>query len=287
MKASKTIKQFDSAALSEPYELLSALFNEPAVGLAIIDHQLRYRSVNKALAAMIGVAPEKLPGRTIHDVLGKAAAAFEPPFKHVFSSGVDVSNLEISAKLPTRNEVGYWIQNYFAIRNATGRVEQVGAIVVEITEQKKLEQSLCCVTNMLFRNLLLSAHDSDALLRQIMEGPLKRFPDSRSARDRSAAMGVSNQMAFFSHQAVQEALQGRSQSDAKTMACAVALTPRERDVVRLLVEGTGNKETAALLGITVKTVETHRARIMLKLGLHSTRELVHYAIHNKIVDLVG
>jgi DNA-binding CsgD family transcriptional regulator len=71
------------------------------------------------------------------------------------------------------------------------------------------------------------------------------------------------------------------------MACAVALTPRERDVVRLLVEGTGNKETAALLGITVKTVETHRARIMLKLGLHSTRELVQYAIHNKILDLVG
>jgi hypothetical protein len=55
MKAAKTIIQFDSAALSEPYELLTALFNEPTVGLVTIDHHLRHQSVSKALAAMIAV----------------------------------------------------------------------------------------------------------------------------------------------------------------------------------------------------------------------------------------
>ena len=82
---------------------------------------------------------------------------------------------------------------------------------------------------------------------------------------------------------MQEPLRGSPESDATATRSVVALTARERDVVKLLAEGTGNKETAAILGITVKTVETHRARIMLKLGLHSTRELVHYALRNQIL----
>ena len=63
-----------------------------------------------------------------------------------------------------------------------------------------------------------------------------------------------------------------------------ALTAREVEIVRLLAEGKVNKEIAGILGITVRTVETHRARIMLKLGLHSLAELIHYAIRNSIVS---
>jgi DNA-binding NarL/FixJ family response regulator len=133
------------------------------------------------------------------------------------------------------------------------------------------------------QSLPLTAHDSDALLRQIMEGSLGQISDTRAKRDRFAANRFSNQMRFLPRQAMQEALRGSPESDATATGSAVALTPRERDVVKLLAEGTGNKETAAILGITVKTVETDRARIMLKLGLHSTRELVHYALRNQIL----
>jgi DNA-binding NarL/FixJ family response regulator len=59
-------------------------------------------------------------------------------------------------------------------------------------------------------------------------------------------------------------------------------TPREVEVIRLLAEGKANKEIAVRLGITIRTVETHRAKIMLKLGLHSLAELIHYAIRYKI-----
>jgi DNA-binding NarL/FixJ family response regulator len=59
-------------------------------------------------------------------------------------------------------------------------------------------------------------------------------------------------------------------------------TLREVEIIRLLAEGKANKEIAAKLGITVRTVETHRAKIMLKLGLHSLAELIHYAIRHKI-----
>ena len=61
------------------------------------------------------------------------------------------------------------------------------------------------------------------------------------------------------------------------------LTPRQRETIQLLAEGKSNKEVASTLGISVKTVEAHRANIMLKLNLHSVAELVHYAIRNDIV----
>jgi DNA-binding NarL/FixJ family response regulator len=62
------------------------------------------------------------------------------------------------------------------------------------------------------------------------------------------------------------------------------LTTREREVLRALAEGKRNKEIAAMLNIGIKTVETHRSNIMHKLSLHSTAELVLYAVRNKIVE---
>ena len=62
------------------------------------------------------------------------------------------------------------------------------------------------------------------------------------------------------------------------------LTPREREIVQLLAEGKSNKTVGAILNISVKTVETHRAATMRKLQLESFAELVRYAIRNKIVE---
>jgi DNA-binding NarL/FixJ family response regulator len=71
----------------------------------------------------------------------------------------------------------------------------------------------------------------------------------------------------------------------------VALMPprlsfREREVVQLVGEGRTSKEVAARLGISLKTAETHRSNILIKLNLHSTVELVLYAVQNNIVDVV-
>lgn len=62
------------------------------------------------------------------------------------------------------------------------------------------------------------------------------------------------------------------------------LTPREREVIQLLAEGKSTKEVASILGLSVKTAETHRSNIMGKLGLHSVSELVLYAVRNNIVQ---
>jgi DNA-binding NarL/FixJ family response regulator len=63
-----------------------------------------------------------------------------------------------------------------------------------------------------------------------------------------------------------------------------ALGKRECEVIRLLAEGKSSKEIAPLMSITVTTVETYRARIMMKLDLHSVGQLIRYAVQNKLVQ---
>lgn len=62
------------------------------------------------------------------------------------------------------------------------------------------------------------------------------------------------------------------------------LTPREREVFHLLAEGLTTKEIARQLGISVKTAENHRARVLAKLGVRNTAELVRYALRRGLLD---
>ncbi len=61
------------------------------------------------------------------------------------------------------------------------------------------------------------------------------------------------------------------------------LTDREKEILHLLAEGKPNKEIAAILTLSVYTVETHRSNLMQKLGLHNTAEIVLYAVRKKII----
>lgn len=61
------------------------------------------------------------------------------------------------------------------------------------------------------------------------------------------------------------------------------LTDREREVLQLLAEGRSNKEVAVLLDIGLSTIETHRANLMQKLNLHSTAEIVLYAVRKRLI----
>ena len=62
------------------------------------------------------------------------------------------------------------------------------------------------------------------------------------------------------------------------------LTPREDEVVKLIAEGHSSKEIAALLVISVKTVERHRANILAKLGMRDRTELTRYAIRAGLIE---
>lgn len=62
------------------------------------------------------------------------------------------------------------------------------------------------------------------------------------------------------------------------------LSPRESEVLRLVAEGRSTKEIASGLGLSAKTIEAHRARLMGKLGIHDVATLVRYAIQLKVVE---
>ena len=79
----------------------------------------------------------------------------------------------------------------------------------------------------------------------------------------------------------------RRDSGAGRATAVTPLTPREVQVLALVAEGHSTKEVAALLGISYKTADSHRSRIMEKLGVHETASLVRYAIRQGIVRAVG
>ena len=64
------------------------------------------------------------------------------------------------------------------------------------------------------------------------------------------------------------------------------LSPREKEVLRLIAEGKSRKEISRTLSISVRTLDTHRTNILLKLGCKNTAELVHYAVRRNLVELI-
>jgi DNA-binding CsgD family transcriptional regulator len=62
------------------------------------------------------------------------------------------------------------------------------------------------------------------------------------------------------------------------------LTPRQREILQLIAEGKSTKEIASILDVSVKTVETHRARMMERLGIHDVAGLVRLAIRAGVVS---
>jgi len=136
--------------------------------------------------------------------------------------------------------------------------------------------------------LILSMHESEELVREILDiGAHGYILKSDAGRELVAAMRALHQHeVFFTSRVAQIALRAhlnkRHSGEAQPSPNS-PLTPREHEVLQLLAEGGTNKETASALGISVMTVETHRANIMHKLGLHSIAELVHYAVRHKII----
>jgi formate hydrogenlyase transcriptional activator len=136
-------------SLPEWEELLQTVSSASGVGLCVLDTELRYVLINNTMAAMNGVPAQAHLGKSVREVLGDFSELVEPQFAGVIGTGQAVLNREISAMLPTRTEPGHWIEHYVPIKDSAGRVTQIGVVAIEITEQKKLEESLRSVSEKL------------------------------------------------------------------------------------------------------------------------------------------
>jgi DNA-binding NarL/FixJ family response regulator len=135
--------------------------------------------------------------------------------------------------------------------------------------------------------LILTVNDPDQLVRKaILAGARGYVLKTDASRDLIAAVkALLANKTFFTAKAAQIVMDGYLGKGPKASGEESAhVTGREREVVRLLAEGKSNKEVATILGISTKTVDTHRLNLMRKLNCHSVTELVHYAIRTHIVE---
>jgi DNA-binding NarL/FixJ family response regulator len=135
--------------------------------------------------------------------------------------------------------------------------------------------------------LVLTLHDSDDLIRNVLNAGARGFLlKSDSGCELVAAVeALLGNKTYFTSKVAALVLEGYLRGAMPFAPCRNPLTPREREVVQLLAEGSSTKEVAVTLGLAVKTAETHRSNIMRKLDLHSVSDLVLYAVRNNIVQV--
>lgn len=135
--------------------------------------------------------------------------------------------------------------------------------------------------------LILTLHESEQLVREVLAAGARGYVlKSDAGRDLLVAVNaLRRHKPFFTSRVSEIVLKDlRRPCGGPSHASHPSLTPREHQILILLAGGKCSREVAAALGIRLKTVETHRANLMRKLGLHSIGDLVRYAIRNRLIE---
>jgi DNA-binding NarL/FixJ family response regulator len=137
--------------------------------------------------------------------------------------------------------------------------------------------------------LVFSMYESEQFVRDLLAAGARGYVLKSDVTTQLliAVETVARHKPFFTSEVAERVLEGflkLGELSAGDGSATGILTPREREIVQLLAEARSNKEISTILGISVKTVETHRASVMRKLGISSIVDLVHYAIRNNLVS---
>ncbi len=137
--------------------------------------------------------------------------------------------------------------------------------------------------------LILSAHSDEAYIERMSTAGVAGFLEKQTSAEilTKAIKEVANGRTFFSPSiAKRMGVTASSPRDREGILKAnpSRLTAREAEVLQLVAEGAANKQIAATLGISIKTVEKHRQRLMDKLGIHDTAGLTRYAIATGVIE---
>jgi DNA-binding NarL/FixJ family response regulator len=256
-------------AIRKPYfagQVLTGL-GASSIAFGIFDRWFRFRFVNEALAKINRIPVQDHFGESIRTITGEVALKAEPALQAVFDTGKPISGFEITGKLPRRSDVGHWVATYFPIRDARGRVKQVGVLGAEIASHVQSEETVTGVNQQLLEGLPLNMDRTQELLLE-----LRRL------------RGKYGPLRADSERIIDEIKETASERGPVQPQGSATLSQREGEVVSSLANGRSNKEIAYTLNISVKTVESYRARVFLKLHLDSFASLVRYAIRNKMVE---
>jgi DNA-binding NarL/FixJ family response regulator len=132
--------------------------------------------------------------------------------------------------------------------------------------------------------MIFTLHNGEDAIRRVLDAGARGYVFKSEADEQivKAIEAMARHRAFFSSD-LSEALFDNFIEHQGSGNHSMALTTREREVVRLIAEGKSNKGIAYLLDISIKTVETHRSASMRKLNVHSTAQLVRYAVRCRLI----
>ncbi|MGH9513847.1 MAG: response regulator [Terriglobales bacterium] len=137
------------------------------------------------------------------------------------------------------------------------------------------------------RLIFLTMYEEEEYLLQCMSVGASGFmlKDSPAPRVINAVREVFQGRKYLSPQILGRMVDDVRARTSRTTTRGSTLTPREREIIKLIAEGRSVKEIAALLSRSVKTIEAHKFNLMRKLDIHNKAQLVTYAIQKKIVKL--
>jgi len=288
---------------------LATVLNNSTVGVEIYDSNLCCILKNKAFASMGGALPEIHIGKTMRQIFGSYAAQIEPAFRQAWATGKPVSNVELAFSLPWSPGKTDLVVNFYPIEGACREVRLIAALFFSATGKRKLQQRLCHFAEkkraLAFAESENSGEELTDLTAQSVE-MLQKSIDllqcSMSLRCHLLEMRIATALMHATPYSTmpasgprflpaappraefEEDRRERAEPSWANENDGRVPSPRERQVIRLLAEGKANKEMAAVLELSTRTVEMYRARLMAKLNLHSVAELVRYAVRHNLIE---
>jgi DNA-binding NarL/FixJ family response regulator len=133
--------------------------------------------------------------------------------------------------------------------------------------------------------LILSMHDNRSYVEEVLRAGAAGYvlKDSASSDLLQAIDAVRGGDSFLSPTITQQVVDAIARPSDQPEAALAALTDREREVLTLIAEGLSSKQIAKELGVSLKTIESHRANLMDKLDIHKVSGLVRFAIRSGLV----
>lgn len=132
--------------------LAQAFSSASEIGFAVLDRELRYQALNPCLESINGMPEESHLGIAVGDIFGDLAERMaEPHYRRVLASGATARFEVADADLPNRPQgAPYWGLNFnFPIKDGAGRTTHIGIVVLEVTQQRKLQRLLREITGKL------------------------------------------------------------------------------------------------------------------------------------------
>ena len=288
---------------------LATVLNNSTVGVEIYDSNLCGILKNKAFASMGGALPEMHIGKSMRQIFGSYAAQIEPAFQQAWTTGKPVSDVELAFSLPWSPGKTDLVVNFYPIEGVCREVRLIAALFFSATGTRKLQQRLCHLAEKK-RALVFTGSenpgeeftDLTAQSAEMLQKSIELLRRSMSLRCHLLQMRIATALMYAAPYSTMPARGPRflpavppraefeedrrehpEPSRAEENDGCIP-SPRERQVIQLLAEGKANKEMAAVLELSTRTVEMYRARIMAKLKLHSVTELVRYAVRHNFIE---